>query len=169
MRFKYTLTVKQGHEFQNAFALETRAKVLPGWYRELAGLFVPLVIACICWMLARSFDQGFYIVSISVLAIWVWQKAIAYTSGLFWRRFYRSTNRGLQWETYFDENRMVNLGDGVEINFQLSKLTRVYELESFLWFEFGDIGRARIPFSAFESDQQRAEVRIKSSECLTSR
>jgi hypothetical protein len=47
--------------------------------------------------------------------------------------------------------------DDFAASFALSGLTRVFEEKEYVHFDFEDRGRARIPFTAFPSTQDRAD------------
>ena len=59
------------------------------------------------------------------------------------------------WTIEVTDGYLVTESRGTRISFALSGLTRVFEEKEYVYFDFEDRGRARIPLTAFPSAEER--------------
>lgn len=70
-------------------------------------------------------------------------------------RYIASLSDSDKWTSEVVDQRFVTENRGLIYSFPLSELSRIYERDEFLYLDFSSLGRARIPFSAFQTSDER--------------
>ena len=156
MRYSYKIPTSETIAFQANFQLDLAKKITPRWLRELFGtvFFVAIFLAAL-W-LTEAPDRAILLTFLVWLIHWLWQRGFAYIRRKRAVRYMESLPGFEDWTSEVSDGYLVTESRGTRISFALSGLSRVFEEKEYVYFDFEDRGRARIPFTASPSAQDRA-------------
>lgn len=155
MRYSYKIPASETIAFQASFQLDLAKKITPRWLRELFGtvFFVAIFLAAL-WITGVP-DRAIFLTFLVWLIHWLWQRGFAYIRRKRAARYIASLPGSEDWASEVTDGYLVTESRGTRISFPLSGLTRVLEEKGYVYVDFEDRGRARIPFTAFPSAQDR--------------
>ena len=157
MQYSYRIPASEAVSFQESFHLDLAKKIMPRWLRELFGtVFLAAMFLANLWI-TRVPDRAIFLTLVVWSMYWLWQKAFADIRRKRAARYMASLPGSEDWTSEVTDGYLVTESSGTRISLALSGLTRVFEEKEYVYFDFEDRGRARIPFTAFPSARDRAD------------
>jgi len=157
MRYSYKIPASETIAFQERFHLELAGKIIPRWLRELFGTVFLVAVFLATLLTTGAPDRAIFLTLLLWLIHWLWQKGFAYIRRKRATDYMQSLPGFEDWTGEAADGYLSTESRGTRISFRLSGLTRVFEEEEYLYFDFEDRGRVRIPFNAFPSAQTRGD------------
>jgi hypothetical protein len=155
VRYTYKIPSSETVAFQASFQLALAKKITPRWLRELLGtVFFAAIFLSALWI-TEALDRAVLLTFLVWLIHWLWQRGFAYIRRKRAAHYLGSLAGSEDWTCEVTDSYFVTENRGTQISFPLSGLTRVFEEKGFVYLDFEDRGRARIPVTAFSSVQDR--------------
>jgi hypothetical protein len=155
MRLTYRIPAQDSISFQTEFIRDLGKKIMPAWIRESLGLvFLGANFAVALW-LSAAVDRAIALTCLVWLIHWSWQKGFAFVHRKMAARYISTLSGSDTWTSEVVDHRFVTENRGLIYSFPLSELSHIYEKDEYLYLDFSSLGRARIPFSAFQSSDER--------------
>ena len=158
MRYTYKTPSSETIAFQASFHLSLADKITPRWLLDLLGTgFLAAVFLATLWITDGP-DRAIFLTLWVWFTHWLWQKGVGYVRRKRAVRYLASLPASEDWISEIIDGYLVTENRGTRISLPLSGLTRVFEEKEFVYLDFEDRGRARIPFNAFPSVQDRENL-----------
>jgi hypothetical protein len=159
MRYTFKIPASDFVDFQTKFHVAAANKIMPRWLRELFGLlFIGAIFVAAFWI-TNSFDQAFLLTFAAWLIHFGWQKCFAFVRRRMAMRYMASLPDAETWTAELNEDHLSMENRGMRVLFPLSGVDHVFAEDGFLYVDFDDRGRARIPLTVFSSAQERDDFR----------
>jgi hypothetical protein len=153
--YTYKIPLLETIAFQVSFHLGLADKITPRWLLELLGTgFLAAVFLATLWITDGA-DRAIFLTLWVWFTHWLWQKGVLYVRRKRAAHYLASLPASEDWISEITDGYLVTENRGTRISLPLSGLTRVFEEKGFVYLDFEDRGRARIPFTAFPSVQDR--------------
>lgn len=157
MRLTYKIPAGEAVSFQIEFVRDQGKKIMPGWiHHSLALVFWGANFLLALWLTA-TVDHAIALICLLWLIYLLWHKGFAFVHRKMASRYIASLPDSELWTSEVVGDKFVTGSRGLTYSFPLSELSHIYEQGEYLYLEFPDIGRARIPFNAFQSPSERCE------------
>ena len=168
MRYTYKISPEDNVSFQTEYAGNLRRQIVPRWIREvLALMFIGANFFVIVWFVDTA-GLALALTFLVWLIHWSWQKGFFFVYRKMATRYFASLPDSESWTCEVTDNQLVTGNRGFFYIFPLLKISHIYEKQGFLYIEFSTLGLVRMPFSAFQSDNERCEfIRMLESKKLT--
>lgn len=156
MRLRFKTNFRENLAFQQSYHREWEKQASPAWFRTLSGLVLFVGIITIGYAFFPVADRliAFYFGALAFA--WLWHLGHSYVYRCFASRYLRESDDSELCFVEIADGRYESENRGIRTSFPLSALSALYERDGFVYLHFGRLGAGRLPFSAFESAEQRA-------------
>jgi YcxB-like protein len=155
MQIRFPFEVGDNADFAKTYQSEFEKKVMPRWFRILSGFVLLFGIGAIGYEMFA--DPVKLVVLYLLLAgfIWIWYIAHSRCYQGFYARYFRESKGAGLCVVEVADGQFTMENYSVRTSYPLASLSKAYERDNFVYLYFGRLGAGRIPFSAFESEDQR--------------
>jgi hypothetical protein len=167
MHISFSSSVSDWVAFRTAYSKEIQSKILPGWIRVLLGVALWAIVAFVVYHIIYDVEQTLEIAMCVLITLWLWLKGVAFLNRKMMSRYFSSLPNAELCSCSLENGRFITENRGLIQSFPLSALSKISEYKDGVIFDFPDLGRARIPFSAFATKGERAEFILKVNELKT--
>lgn len=155
MKLRFNSKINDNAEFERAYQSEIEKKVMPRWFRVLAGLALLGGIGAIGHAI---FDDSGRLIGLYLsvaLFVWLWSVGYSRCYLRFYARYFQDSEGRAECVVELADGRFTTETRGIRTSFPLAALSMAYERDDVVYLYFGKLGAGRIPFAAFDSDDQR--------------